>query len=351
MRVLARTSTPARRTTVIQTAIGAVLATMALVVPFASVATAEDFSSLQWASQTIHLARAWQVVPGRGAGITICDADTGVMTDHPDLASAIVGGVSTVSPATPDVYADDLGHGTWTAGIMVARGKRIWGVAPGASLLVAKVTNQGRGSAEDVVAGILWCVDQGAKVVNLSLDIPSRPWDGFAAAIAYGCSQGVDFAVAAGNNHAVAASLNPANVNSPCLIAVNASDQHDQLAGFSNIQENPRTVTAPGQDIISDWSHGSVTIASGTSASAPLVTGVLALLRSQGADARTAVKVVLASARHPHGMPFIRGHNPWLGYGILDAGAACRMYLERISGSIMSAAKPAPRPPGSPAGS
>jgi subtilisin family serine protease len=314
----------------VRLSVAGALALLALTGTFSASTRAGDFTTLQWANQTIHLAQAWQAAPGRGAGTVICDADTGAMADHPDLQGAVLQGINTADASGPAAFIDDNGHGTWTAGLMVARGKQVWGVAPGASLLVAKVLKRGAGNAVNVVAGILWCIDQGAQVIDLSLDLPARPWDGFAEAIAYGCSQGVDFAVAAGNDHAVDESLDPATVKSPCLIAVNASDRHDQLAGFSNIQENPRTVTAPGQAIISDWTTGSVTLGSGTSASAPLVAGALALLRSQGAGARTAVKMILASARHPEGVHFIRGRNPWLGYGILDAGAACEMYT-RVS--------------------
>jgi membrane-anchored mycosin MYCP len=136
----------------------------------------------------------------------------------------------------------------------------------------------------------------------------------------------VDFAVAAGNEREASEQLNPARITSPCLITVNASDQHDHLADFSNTLENRRTVTAPGQVIVSDWSDGGVTLGSGTSASAPFVAGVMALLRSQGADARTAVEVILKSARHPKRVRFVHGRNDDLGYGILDAGAACMMY-------------------------
>jgi subtilisin family serine protease len=301
-------------------------AALALLPSPASPVSAGDFTSLQWANARIHLAQAWQEVPGRGAGVTICDADTGIMLDHPDLKSAIAQGENTADAPAHQSYADDDGHGTWTAGLMVARGTEIWGVAPGASLLVAKVLHHGSGEAIAVTAGILWCIDHGAVVVNLSVALPASPWDGFAEAIAYGCARGVDFAVAAGNNHLVAYPLHPATIKSPCLIAVNASDQQDQLAGFSNLGENPRTVTAPGQAIVSDWTSGSVAVGSGTSASAPLVAGVLALLRSQGADAPTAVKMVLASARHPRHMRFVHGRNPWLGAGILDAAAACLRY-------------------------
>jgi subtilisin family serine protease len=331
MRARLPTVTPAARSSIVRLLLMVVVATLALLPSLATPVAAGDFTTLQWANARIHLARAWQVVPGQGAGITICDADTGITIDHPDLRTAITQGEDMTNPTAPWSYADDDGHGTWTAGIMVARGSRIWGVAPAASLLVAKVLKHGTGEAVAITAGILWCIDQGAAVVNLSLDLPATPWDGFADVIRYGCARGVDFAAASGNNHLVAAPLDPVSVKSPCLIAVNASDQHDQLAGFSNLGENPRTVTAPGQAIISDWTDGSVALGSGTSASAPFVSGVLALLRSQGADAPTAVNMVLASARHPRGVRFVHGRNPWLGAGILDAGAACLRYKTNSS--------------------
>jgi subtilisin family serine protease len=316
------------------------LAMTALLVALATApprAVAGDFSTLQWANQAIHLPQAWQVVPGRGAGITICDADSGVMLNHPDLKGAITGGINTASATTPESYGDDDGHGTWTAGIMVARGNDVWGVAPGASLFVAKVLGAGSGDQMSVTSGILWCVDHGARVVNISLGSPATLWDGFAEAIGYGCAHGVDFAVAAGNERTVAEPINPAKISSPCLITANASNQHDQLTYFSNLLENPRTVTAPGQVIVSDWTNGSVTLGSGTSASAPFVAGVMALLRSQGADAQTAVKVILQSARHPKGVNFTHGRNRELGYGVLDAGAACMMYqtLENVTKSVL----------------
>jgi thermitase len=300
--------------------------------PVARPALATDFTSLQWGNAAIHVPEAWQLVPGRGAGVTVCDVDSGIMLTHPDLQSAIVGGSNTSDATTPSSFADDGGHGTFTAGIMVARGADVWGVAPGASLLVAKAITQGSGDSTSVTAGILWCVAQGAHVVNLSLGAPAKTWDGFREAVAFGCRHGVDFAVAAGNNSTPHEPLNPAKVESPCLVTVNASDRHDGLAEFSNFYENQRTITAPGQVIVSDWTNGSVALGSGTSASAPFVAGVLALLRSQGADAKTAVNVVLASARHPKGVDFSHGRNRLLGRGILDAAAACRAYARVHTG-------------------
>jgi subtilisin family serine protease len=219
---------------------------------------------------------------------------------------------------------------------MVARGTEIWGVAPGASLLVDKAVTGGSGDTTSVTAGILWCVSQGAQVINLSLDAPRNGWDGLQEAVTFGCRHGVDFAVAAGNDATPNEPLNPAQVTSPCLITVNASDRHDHLAPFSNFSENPRTITAPGAVIVSDWTNGSVALGSGTSASAPFVAGVLALLRSQGADAVTAIETVLQTARHPAGTTFHHGHNRYLGAGILDAAAACSTYAREHTTAIYS---------------
>jgi major intracellular serine protease len=304
------------------------VAVWAIVISLPRETVASGYSELQWANRAIHLQRAWQEVPGRGAGTTVCDADTGAMIAHPDLKDAIVGGLNTANPALPSSFSDDAGHGTFTAGIIAARGKDIWGVAPGASLLVAKVLSDGNGDPMTVTSGILWCIDQGAEVINLSLGSQATVGDGFAEAISYGCRHGADFTVAAGNNATYRDPVDPARVASPCLIAVNASDQHDHLASFSNLGENTRTVSAPGESIISDWPNGGVALGSGTSASAPFVAGVLALLRSQGADARTAVTMVLQSARHPTGVRFVHGRSRELGYGILDAAAACARYAQ-----------------------
>lgn len=311
----------------------AITALMAIFLPPRGPVMAEDFSSLQWGNQTIHLRQAWTLVPGRGAGVRVCDVDSGVMVNHPDLAGALAGGVNTVDAATPQLYADDTGHGTYTAGIILARGTDIWGVAPSASLLVAKVLSSDGGQSTNVTSGILWCIEKGAQVVNLSVGAGAKQWDGFAQAVAFGCRQGIDFAVAAGNDSLPNEPINPAQVGSPCLITVNASDQRDRLAQFSNFDENPRTVTAPGQVIVSDWTNGGVALGSGTSSSAPFVAGVMALLRSQGADAQTAVRMILTSAHHPRHVSFVHGRNDHLGYGILDAGAACALYHRLRAGT------------------
>jgi subtilisin family serine protease len=257
----------------------------------------------------------------------VCTVDSGIALSHPDFAGAVVGGINTVDITTPNAYADDDSHGTHVAGIIAARGAEVDGVAPHAELLIAKVVNKdGDSTSSAVTAGIAWCIAQGARVVNISLGGAAENYDGMASMVSYGCKLGVDFAVSAGNSGS-SDKQNPASIHSPCLIAVNASNPRGVITPWSNFDQNPRTVTAPGLNILSDSPDGYVQMDSGTSMSAPHVAGTLALLRGMGASAQQAVNAILTSAlKPPH-----TGHlttadiRQFYGYGLLDAAAACAL--------------------------
>src|SRR5206468_10893850 len=117
-----------------------------------------------------------------GAGVRMGVVDSGVDLAHEDLAGKVVANAgcigSTGDPARCKTGGgqDDNGHGTHVSGIAAAvtgNGKGIAGVAPDAQLVVAKVlSSQGTGQGSDVIGGIKWGVDHGAKVVNLSLGDP-----------------------------------------------------------------------------------------------------------------------------------------------------------------------------------
>src|SRR5262249_53370784 len=116
-----------------------------------------------------------------GTGVTVAILDTGIDPDHPMLRGAYAGGIDLVDrdddPREERDYIDNdhdgavaeaFGPGTHVAGIIHL-------VAPGARLLAVRVLDDdGRGSLVDVVAGVRWAVDHGAKVINLGLGTLSR---------------------------------------------------------------------------------------------------------------------------------------------------------------------------------
>lgn len=107
-----------------------------------------------------------------GSGVTVAILDSGIDTNHPDLAGKVIGEKNFVEGET--TTDDLLGHGTLVSGIIAgsgaASGGKYEGVAPGASLLNVKVIDQkGNGKISDIIAGMEWALDNNAKVLSLSL--------------------------------------------------------------------------------------------------------------------------------------------------------------------------------------
>jgi len=108
-----------------------------------------------------------------GTGIKIAILDTGIWKDHPDLAGKVIA----EKDFTDDMTTEDLhGHGTHCAGIVAANGT-LKGVAPGASLINAKVMNKnGVGYSSWIIAGWEWAAEQGAHIFSMSFG--GGPTDG-----------------------------------------------------------------------------------------------------------------------------------------------------------------------------
>lgn len=113
----------------------------------------------------------------KGAGVNVAIADTGLDTDHPDLAANIAGGVTCRgdeenATCVADGGEDDHGHGTHVGGIVAAddNGADVVGVAPDAMLYSVKVLDSsGSGWDSNVIAGLEWVGTQPIQVVNMSL--------------------------------------------------------------------------------------------------------------------------------------------------------------------------------------
>ena len=251
----------------------AAVAAAAVLVAGASVTVASDRASAdvaphaqylnqQWGLSAIGAPSAW--AGGTATGVRIGIVDTGVDTSQQDLQGKVVASKVIVSQpssgcAAPQSAEDDNGHGTHVAGIAAASGAfGVDGVAPGASLVVAKVLDcQGSGNYSDVVAGIQWVVSQGARIVNLSLgdagtglvDQSNVTGNPLAGALQDAWNHGAVGVVAAGNNSNGLLGLGEANFTNVPAVVVAATGPNGNLASYSNSIDNAQWgVAAPGGD-------------------------------------------------------------------------------------------------------
>lgn len=313
----------------------------------------------QWSLQRIAAPAAWARRGTDAAETLVAVVDTGVDALHPDLAPRMwrspaglpapsgageipagstgwdfIDGDADPRPAGSGPY---LPHGTKVAGIVGAAaddGRGIMGVDPHARIVSVRVCGSTANGCTATAAGLEWASSIGARVVNLSVG-GSAPSAGEALAIAH--HPETLFVVSAGNGGQDVDA--PGGGHWPCLdpapnvICVANSDRDGRLDPTSNYGLTSVDVAAPGVDIVSTAPGGGYALASGTSESAPHVTGVASLLFSTlptatPAQVRTAI---LASARTAAALSGRVASG-----GVLDAAAA----LDRLRADLV-----APRPP------
>lgn len=255
--------------------------------------------------------------------------DTGVDLKHPELQHALEKNSKECDSNDPTVDSDgngfpgdcmgwnftaplksaearnpqDLaGHGTHLAGAIAAKrdDKGITGLVPGLRILAVKVLNDGETESADdgtrlpmsdrLARGIIYAVDRGADVVNLSLGWPrSLETDYLRQAVAYALQKGVLLVAAAGNN-------NSAEPIFPCaidgVVCVGATNADGAWAGFSNYGSHV-DILAPGVGILSTYPTDldpelfnvpGYEIKNGTSQAAPYITAALALLKARAPE-------------------------------------------------------------------
>lgn len=190
--------------------------------------------------------------------------------------------------------SDRDGHGTHVASIVASAqdGKGIIGVAPNALIMPIKVMRDSDStsnvpSSESFARGILYAVDNGAQIINMSLGWPRSMETKFLReAVYYALNQGVIIVAAAGNNNSTEPLF-------PCayegVLCVASSTLDGSFAGFSNYGGHVDTI-APGEGILGAhplflepdfFAVPGYEVRSGTSQSAPFVTGLVASLLSQ----------------------------------------------------------------------
>lgn len=276
---------------------------------------------------------AWDQAEG-DAGTVIAVVDTGVDLTHPDLAGQFAGTGHDFANGD-DEATDDHWHGTHVAGIAAAATDNaigIAGVAPRCRILPVKVMDaDGNGYYSWIIDGIVWAADHGADVINLSLggDVDDPFLED---ACAYAHDKGVVVVAAAGND-GLSGVLYPAAYDD-VVLAVAASDYNDAIAEFSN--SGPQVdVAAPGVWILGpapEWYVGEGFVpylfASGTSAAAPHVAGLAALLKSAKPDLTPdqIMKIIRYTADDIN-RTTLAGRDDRAGYGRINMERALAPYI------------------------
>ena len=223
----------------------------------------DPLAARQWHLEPVHAFDFWPEVPVL-AGPRIAVIDSGIDGSHPEFAGKIAAHRSFVGGSA---LTDSQGHGTLVAGLIAAQTNNAVGVAGIAfpsQLLVAKVVRNRSVSLEAEAEAIRWAVDNGARVINLSLgglrDPRNLDRDTFsaveAAAIKYAYARGVVVVAAAGNADQAPSTpwpyaSYPAAL--PHVLGVGALTKDGAVPPFSNRDPVFVDIAAPGHELLSTF--------------------------------------------------------------------------------------------------
>ncbi len=249
----------------------------------------------------------------QGEGVVIAVIDSGVNYNHPLLAANIYINKKEVegngidddnNGFVDDVYGfdfankdafpyDDVGHGSHVAGL--AAGLQ-FGMATKAKILPVKALGPQGGDVGSITASILYAVDQGAQVLNMSFGNYGKPHPKLLEALNYAEEKNVIVVAAAGNGHPMTgAPINtdelpnfPSAASNKNIISVAASAKDQVLASYSNFGVKTVDVVLPGGD------EGDLLVSctlenakdelfegmSGTSMATPIASGLIAQMLS-----------------------------------------------------------------------
>ncbi|SBT49023.1 type VII secretion-associated serine protease mycosin [Micromonospora auratinigra] len=274
----------------------------------------------QWQLDALHAKEAWRLSTGRGVVVAVIDS--GVDGSHPDLAGQVLPGLDLVAPGGSE-GPDPVGHGTTVAGLIAGRNdddRGVVGLAPDAKILPVRVLDdQNRYDDALIVAkGVRWAVDNGARVINLSLggggDSPA-----LAAALDYAFAKDVVVVACTGNLATSASAKVWYPAREPGVIAVAGLARNVTDLWSGSITGHETVLTAPATGLHGARPDGYWRV-QGTSFASPLVAASAALVRSRypQMSAGDVVNRLVSTAKDLGPT----GRDDRFGYGLVDPVAA-----------------------------
>lgn len=320
-----------------------------------------DYAPYQWYLEQVRAKGAWDIISQvPHEPIKVAVLDTGADISHPDLINVINQGESgevlsdaldsELGPLQGDGYvlggvtggSGDTTHGTHVTGILGAEANNGVGIAGMASsydnsvmdLMVIDVFPDSETTFSYLFKGMDYAKSQGAKIINLSLGINLNLNNANTEALIKGTqkvfdaflNEGIIVVCAAGNGDNGDGVPDNGNITSlpgdlPSTISVINIDRTNQKNVTSNYG-SLKDISAPGTDIWSTKNKGSYISKSGTSMSAPIVTGIAAMMLSVNPNLSfTEVREILCYTSTDI---YSSGFDIYSGYGLVNAEAAVR---------------------------
>ncbi|MGV1034621.1 MAG: S8 family peptidase [Microbacteriaceae bacterium] len=316
----------ARRPRAFVSALGlALVAVLAIATP----AAADSIRDREYWISQYGFDQVWETT--KGAGVKVAIIDSGVDGSVADLRGAVVGGTDESGLGSPDgqtPVGDDPEHGTMVASVLAGRGtggrSGVIGVAPEAELLSVSVafgdSQAERSSDDQIAAGVRWAVDNGAQVINMSLTRNTKDWPvSWDDAFQYAFDHDVVVVAAAGNRGSGTDEVGaPATI--PGVLTVAGVDRNENASDDASSQGITISVSAPSEQIVGVVPGGGYVQWSGTSAAAPIVSGMVALVRAAhpDLDANNVIQRVIATTTAKSDtVP-----SPIYGYGLINPPGA-----------------------------
>jgi serine protease len=292
----------------------------------------------QWNFPLINMPQAWSKVYGGKGSVVVAIVDTGIAFENygslivaPDLA-----GLTFVDPkdvVDGDTHPnDEEGHGTHVCGTIAQQtnnGVGVAGIAFNVKIMPVRTLGPGGGYPSQFSDGVHWAVDHGARVINYSAGGPDS--QAKHNAVVYAHDHGV-LLIAAMGNDGMQNSAYAYPGHYPEAMGVGAVGPTKALAWYSNWGDGVDVVapggdqsTSPRDGVLQNTFEGTPTdmgyhFWQGTSMATPHVTGLAALLLSEGtystlASLRSRIRSTAADLGAP-------GYDTTFGWGLIDANAA-----------------------------